>query len=57
MPIKSDSAHYVHEGKLRVHRSRTGGNEWEALTKGLPQKVHRCGIGHGGGTTVQTRAT
>ena len=37
VPIKSDSEHYVHEGKLRVFRSRTGGNEWEALTKGLPQ--------------------
>jgi hypothetical protein len=22
---------------LRVYRSRTGGNEWEALTSGLPQ--------------------
>jgi len=38
VPIKSDSEHYVHEGKLRVFRSRTGGNEWEPLTKGLPQK-------------------
>jgi photosystem II stability/assembly factor-like uncharacterized protein len=38
VPIKSDSEHYVHEGKLRVYRSRSGGNEWEALTKGLPQK-------------------
>ena len=38
VPIKSDSEHYVHDGKLRVFRSRTGGNEWEALTKGLPQK-------------------
>jgi len=38
VPIKSDSEHYVHDGKLRVYRSRTGGNEWEALTKGLPQK-------------------
>jgi len=38
LPITSDSEHYVHEGKLRVYRSRTGGNEWEALTKGLPQK-------------------
>ena len=38
VPIKSDSEHYVHEGRLRVYRSRTGGNEWEALTKGLPQK-------------------
>jgi photosystem II stability/assembly factor-like uncharacterized protein len=37
VPIKSDSEHYVAEGKLRVYRSRTGGNEWEALTKGLPQ--------------------
>jgi photosystem II stability/assembly factor-like uncharacterized protein len=38
VPIKSDGEHYVHEGKLRVYRSRKGGNEWEALTKGLPQK-------------------
>jgi len=38
VPIKSDSEHFVPEGKLRVYRSRTGGNEWEALTKGLPQK-------------------
>jgi len=38
VPIKSDSEHYVHDAKLRVFRSRTGGNEWEALTKGLPQK-------------------
>ncbi|HEV8440482.1 MAG TPA: exo-alpha-sialidase [Methylomirabilota bacterium] len=37
VPIKSDSEHYLPEGKLRVYRSRTGGNEWEALTKGLPQ--------------------
>ena len=38
MPIKSDSEHYPPDGKLRVYRSKTGGNEWEALTKGLPQK-------------------
>jgi len=37
VPIKSDSEHFVHEGKLRVYRSRTGGNEWEELTNGLPQ--------------------
>ncbi len=37
VPIKSDSLHYPPEGKLRVYRSRTGGNEWEALTNGLPQ--------------------
>ncbi len=38
VPIKSDSEHFPPEGKLRVYRSRTGGNEWEALTKGLPQQ-------------------
>jgi photosystem II stability/assembly factor-like uncharacterized protein len=38
VPIKSDSEHFPPEGKLRVYRSRTGGDEWEALTKGLPQK-------------------
>jgi hypothetical protein len=37
VPIKSDSEHFPLEGKLRVYRSRTGGNEWEPLTKGLPQ--------------------
>jgi len=38
VPIKSDGEHYPPEGKLRVYRSRAGGNEWEPLTKGLPQK-------------------
>jgi len=38
VPIKSDSEHYVPDGKLRVYRSRTGGDEWEPLTKGLPQR-------------------
>jgi len=38
VPIKSDAEHYPLDGKLQVYRSRTGGNEWEALTKGLPQK-------------------
>jgi photosystem II stability/assembly factor-like uncharacterized protein len=38
VPIKSDAEHFPPDGKLRVYRSRTGGNEWEALTKGLPQR-------------------
>ncbi len=38
VPILSDAEHYPPEGKLRVYRSRTGGNEWEPLTKGLPQE-------------------
>ena len=51
VPIKSDSEHFPLDGKLRVYRSRTGGNEWEPLTKGLPQsgllrqRPARC---HGG---------
>src|SRR6478672_8414445 len=38
VPILSDSQHFPPEGKLRVYRSRTGGDEWEPLTKGLPQE-------------------
>jgi photosystem II stability/assembly factor-like uncharacterized protein len=38
VPITSDSLHFPPEGKLRVFRSRSGGNEWEPLTKGLPQR-------------------
>src|SRR5207253_753924 len=37
VPITSDSHHFVPDGKLRVYRSRKGGDEWEALTEGLPQ--------------------
>jgi photosystem II stability/assembly factor-like uncharacterized protein len=38
VPIKSDSEHFPPDGKLRVYRSRSGGDEWEELTKGLPQR-------------------
>ncbi len=38
VPIKSDSEHFPPDGRLRVYRSKTGGNEWEALTNGLPQQ-------------------
>jgi hypothetical protein len=59
VPITSDSLHYPPEGKLRVYRSRSGGNEWEPLGNGLPQsdcyvnilrdamaadKLDKCGI-------------
>ncbi|MCC7261907.1 MAG: exo-alpha-sialidase, partial [Candidatus Latescibacteria bacterium] len=37
VPLKSDAERYPCEGKLRVYRSRTGGHEWEGLTRGLPQ--------------------
>jgi photosystem II stability/assembly factor-like uncharacterized protein len=38
VPITSDEVHYPPDGRLRVYRSRTGGDEWEALTNGLPQE-------------------
>ena len=38
VPIKSDSEHFPIDGKLRVYRSKSGGNEWEELSKGLPEK-------------------
>ena len=38
VPIRSDSEHYPPDGKLRVYRSRTGGEHWEPLTNGLPQR-------------------
>jgi photosystem II stability/assembly factor-like uncharacterized protein len=38
VPIKSDSEHFVPDGKLRVFRSRSGGNDWEPLSNGLPER-------------------
>ena len=38
IPIKSDLEHFPPEGKLSVYRSRSGGNNWEELNNGLPQK-------------------
>jgi photosystem II stability/assembly factor-like uncharacterized protein len=38
VPIKSDSEHYPLDGKLRVYRSRTGGDEWQELGRGLPDR-------------------
>ena len=38
VPIKSDAEHFPLDGQLKVFRSRSGGNEWEPLTHGLPQQ-------------------
>jgi photosystem II stability/assembly factor-like uncharacterized protein len=38
VPMNAESGRVPPEGKLRVYRSRTGGNEWEPLSKGLPQE-------------------
>lgn len=37
-PQVSDEFRYTPDGKLRVYRSRDGGDTWEALTNGLPQE-------------------
>ena len=39
VPIKSDSEHFPLDGKLRVYRSRSGGNEWEELEKACPRRI------------------
>lgn len=44
VPIESDAEHYPPDGKLRVYRSRSGGETWEALTEGLPQANFRQNI-------------
>lgn len=38
IPLKSDSERFPPRGRLRVYRSRSGGNDWEPLTRGLPQR-------------------
>jgi len=38
IPIESDEFRCTPEGKLRVYRTRNGGESWEPLTEGLPQQ-------------------
>jgi photosystem II stability/assembly factor-like uncharacterized protein len=38
VPIAPFPGRYPPDGKLAVYRSKTGGNEWERLTNGLPQE-------------------
>ncbi|MEO5618465.1 MAG: hypothetical protein ABIS67_11880, partial [Candidatus Eisenbacteria bacterium] len=38
VPLESDMFRATPEGKLRVFRTRNGGQTWEPLTRGLPQK-------------------
>jgi len=37
IPIESDEFRCTPEGKLRVYRTKNGGESWEGLTDGLPQ--------------------
>jgi photosystem II stability/assembly factor-like uncharacterized protein len=38
IPIESDEFRCTPEAKLRVYRTKNGGDSWEALTEGLPQE-------------------
>jgi photosystem II stability/assembly factor-like uncharacterized protein len=38
IPIESDEFRCTPEGKLRVYRTKDGGDSWHALTAGLPQQ-------------------
>ena len=38
IPIESDEFRCTPEGKLRVYRTKNGGESWEPLTNGLPQE-------------------
>lgn len=38
IPMQSDLEHFPPDGKLRVYRSQSGGNQWEELSSGLPQE-------------------
>ena len=38
IPIESDEFRCTPEAKLRVYRTKNGGESWEPLTEGLPQK-------------------
>ncbi len=38
LPLESDEFRCTPGGRLRVYRTRNGGESWEPLTRGLPQK-------------------
>jgi len=38
VPLESDEFRCTPEGRLRVYRTRNGGESWEPLTNGLPQE-------------------
>jgi hypothetical protein len=38
LPLESDEFRCTPQGRLRVYRTRDGGDSWEPLTRGLPQK-------------------
>ncbi|MHC4415996.1 MAG: WD40/YVTN/BNR-like repeat-containing protein [Planctomycetota bacterium] len=44
VPLESDEYRIPVEGKLRVYRSRNGGDTWEPLSNGLPQEHAYMGV-------------
>ncbi|MEE8558366.1 MAG: exo-alpha-sialidase [Myxococcota bacterium] len=39
VPIESDGFRFPHGGRLRVYRTQDGGEQWEELSRGLPDGV------------------
>ncbi len=44
VPLESDEYRIPPDGKLRVYRSRNGGDSWEPLSAGLPQEHAYMGV-------------
>ncbi|MDQ6693865.1 MAG: exo-alpha-sialidase [Chloroflexota bacterium] len=44
IPLESDRARHVSDGRLRVYRSRDGGTSWTATAQGLPEQPHYVGV-------------
>lgn len=40
VPIRSQEVHMVADGRLRVYRTRDGGDSWEGLDRGLPERCY-----------------
>jgi photosystem II stability/assembly factor-like uncharacterized protein len=39
-PVRSQEIHMVADGRLRIYRTRDGGDHWEALARGLPEQCY-----------------
>ncbi len=51
VPLESDEYRYLLEGRLRVYRTRDGGDRWQELQAGLPTTPHYTGVLRGAMST------